>query len=295
MTLFLLALTGVGVGALGTLIGAGGGFLVVPLLILGFGAAPVSAAGTSLIMVTVNSLVGTIAYARQGKVDWRGGLFLIAASYPGTILGATLGSRLPARDFSLVFALLLLVVAVWMLYHVVRGRSSSAPVAALGGAAPGAPDGLTLQAAQPETPAGGWRLCRQLTEVGGRAYAFCFLLPLGALLSFSVGFVGAMLGIGGGPLLVPMLTYALHYPVHIATATSQFTISMTSLAAAGIYFSSTKLDMQSAVILSLGTVVGAPFGAWLSRRVNARYIIALLSCALIFIAAELLKASPGLH
>lgn len=291
MTLALMFLTGIGVGALGTLIGAGGGFLVVPLLIMAFDAAPAMAAGTSMIMVTVNSLVGTVAYARQGKVDWRGGLFLSAAAYPGTLLGAWVGTRLPAREFSLMFGVLLLLLAGWMIYQSLH-RSASARKETAAAAEEG--DTGDAVPAEPAT-ASGWRFCRHLVETGGRVHAYCFAMPLGALLAFGIGFLGAMMGIGGGPLLVPAMIYALHYPPHIATATSQFIKVLTSFGAAAVYLHSGKLLVGEAVALSLGTVIGAPAGAWLSRRVNAGHLVLILALVLLFLGIRLVTAGHATH
>lgn len=297
MILALLSLIGIGVGALGTLIGAGGGFLVVPLLIMAFGAEPAMAAGTSMVMVTINSLVGTVAYARQGKVDWRGGLFLSAAAYPGTLLGAWVGTRLPARQFSLIFGVLLLLLAGWMIYQSLRKASAPRALAAAaegGDAEGGDAEDADPVPAEPAIPHG-WRFCRHLVEIGGPVHAYCFAMPLGALLSFVIGFLGAMMGIGGGPLLVPAMIYALHYPPHIATATSQFIKALTSVGAAAVYLLSGKILVDQAIVLSLGTVVGAPFGAWLSKRTNARQLVLILAVVLLFLSTRLLAAGPATH
>lgn len=274
-------LAGVGVGIVGTLVGAGGGFLVVPLLILAFGAAPAMAAGTSMVMVAVNSIVGTYFYARQGKVDWRGGLFLSAVAYPGTILGAYVGTRIPAREFALLFGLLLLALAAWMIYQSLRGPRGRREVAA-------------AEEADPPT-ARGWRFCQRLVEIHGPVHAYCFSIPLGAFLGFAIGFLGAMMGIGGGPVLVPAMIFALHYPPHIATATSQFIKALTSVGAAAVYLSSGKLVVGHAIALSVGTVIGAPAGAALSRKVNARQLVAILALMLLFLGVRLVAAGADRH
>lgn len=293
-----MVVIGIAVGALGTLIGAGGGFLVVPLLMLVFGASPAMAAGTSMVMVTVNSFVGTVAYVRQGKVDWRGGLFLSIAAFPGSLLGAWLGTRLPTKQFSLLFGALLLSLALWIIYQSLRKAAPRpAPSVATAAVAPG--NGGDAAAAHAEEPvaadARGWRLCRQLVEAGGPVHAYCFVLPVGAVLSFVVGVVGGMLGIGGGPLMVPAMIYALHYPVHIAAATSQFIIALTSVGAATYYHSTGHVLMPQAVALSIGTVAGAPLGAWLSRKVNSRQLVMVLAVVLLVLGVRLLISGPSSH
>lgn len=290
----LMFLVGIGVGALGTLIGAGGGFLVVPLLILAFGASPAMAAGTSMIMVTVNSLVGTIAYARQGKVDWRGGLFLSGVAYPGTLLGAWAGTRLGAHQFSVIFGGVLLLLAAWMIYSTLRESQTAKPLtsaaAESGDAAVPVPSD---RIGEEPVSARNWRFCQRLVERFGPVHAYCFSMPLGAALGFGIGFLGAMMGIGGGPVLVPAMIYALHFPPHIATATSQFIKALTSVGAAAVYIKSGHILMGDAVALSLGTVIGAPAGAWLSRRVSGRQIVLILAAVLLFLGIRMMSAVPS--
>ena len=114
MTLFEVALqVGLGllVGAFGTLIGAGGGFLLVPLLVLVYRLPPADAVGTSLALVFLNALSGTVAYLHQRRVDlWLGWRFA-AATVPGAVGGAFLTRALTSARFSLAFGLTLLVIA----------------------------------------------------------------------------------------------------------------------------------------------------------------------------------------
>ncbi len=106
-----LALFGVAVGTVGALAGVGGGFLVVPVLLLAFHLPPAVAAGTSLVMVAANALAGSLLHGRRGLLDWRGGLFLTGTAYPGTLLGAHFGARLRSEHFTLAFGLLLVAMA----------------------------------------------------------------------------------------------------------------------------------------------------------------------------------------
>ena len=118
---------GVLVGAYGTLVGAGGGFLVVPALILACGFDPKLAVGTSLAVVLCNAMSGTWAYARRGLVEWRTALVFAAATVPGSLLGPHLLAMVPERAFKAAFGLLLLGLAAWLLFK-------PAPPADAGGA-----------------------------------------------------------------------------------------------------------------------------------------------------------------
>jgi uncharacterized membrane protein YfcA len=98
---------GCAAGAIGSLAGLGGGFLVVPILRMAFAIAPASVAGTALVMVLANSLSGTQAYLRQGKVDVRSGLLIAATGIPGSILGTALVRHISFTGFDVVYGVLL--------------------------------------------------------------------------------------------------------------------------------------------------------------------------------------------
>ena len=111
-----LVLLGAVVGGLGTLIGAGGGFLLVPVLIfLHPEAASETVTSISLAVVFMNALSGSLAYARMGRIDYRSGLLFALAAAPGAVLGALSTSLLPRRTFDAVFAVALLLTGVAML------------------------------------------------------------------------------------------------------------------------------------------------------------------------------------
>src|SRR5579864_9048867 len=107
---------GVALGAFGTLIGAGGGFLLVPLLILLYPAArPEMITSVSLAVVFFNAFSGSLAYARMKRIDYRSGLLFAAATTPGAILGALATAYIPRPVFDAVFGVLLVVVAFLLL------------------------------------------------------------------------------------------------------------------------------------------------------------------------------------
>src|SRR5919206_4244748 len=180
-----LALLGLAVGTFGTLIGAGGGFLLVPLLLLFYPSTPTSTiTAISLAVVFVNATSGSIAYARLGRIDYRTGIVFAAASAPGAVLGSLATERLPRGVFDVVFGTVLMLLALYLL---VWGK---------------APEGHD----RPE-------------HVN---------LWLGGILSFGVGFMSSILGIGGGVIHVPLLIQFLGYPAHVATATSHFILAIMS-------------------------------------------------------------------
>ncbi|HWU36779.1 MAG TPA: sulfite exporter TauE/SafE family protein, partial [Candidatus Acidoferrum sp.] len=106
--------SGVGIGLLGTLIGAGGGWMIVPLLLVGFRFTPQQAVGTSLVVVFLNALSGSIAYMLQRRILYVMGLTFAVATIPGALLGAWIVQYLDSRWFSLLFGGLLLAIAAFL-------------------------------------------------------------------------------------------------------------------------------------------------------------------------------------
>ena len=250
-------------GAYGTLIGAGGGFLLVPLLILLYPSdSPHTVATISLSVVFVNALSGSIAYARMRRIDYKSGLLFSTATVPGAIVGALVTDRMPRRPFDLMVGVLMLAICVFLL------RPPS----------PGAAAGE-----------GRWVLRRRVIEADGTAHEYAYNPVLGVSLSLGVGFLSSLLGIGGGIIHVPVMANLLHFPVHVATATSHFTLAIMTLAGVGVH--GLEGDFTGVfgriVPLSIGVAVGAQGGALLAKWVGGVWIIRALVAALAFVGARL--------
>jgi uncharacterized membrane protein YfcA len=122
----LLALLGAVVGVFGTLVGAGGGFILTPILLLLYPtASPTTITAISLVVVFFNALSGSVAYARQRRIDYRSGIAFAAATFPGSVLGALVVTFSPRRVFEALTGLLLAVLAMWLLTH--RGSEGQGP------------------------------------------------------------------------------------------------------------------------------------------------------------------------
>lgn len=264
-TLLLLALVGAAVGVFGTLVGAGGGFILTPvLLVLYPGTSPSTITAISLVVVFFNALSGSIAYAQQRRIDYRSGVVFAAATIPGSIAGVLVVGIAPRRLFDVLTAFLLVGAAAFLLL----GRRGVRRSVRFTGAR------------------------RAITDRAGTTYEYAVNVRLGVLYSVGVGFVSSFLGIGGGIIHVPLMVGALGFPVHIATATSHFVLA--NMAAAGSLthiftgaFSS-GTGIHRAVALSIGVVGGAQVGAWLSQKIGGATIQRLLALALVALAARLL-------
>ncbi|MFN2463298.1 MAG: sulfite exporter TauE/SafE family protein [Candidatus Dormibacteria bacterium] len=268
-TFLLLCGLGVVVGCVGTLVGAGGGFILTPaLLVLYPTDSPETITAISLVAVFFNALSGSAAYARQRRIDYRTGLLFAACTLPGAVAGALVVAVAPRRIFDILMALLLGALAAWLLL----GR-------------PQPTDGA---------PRPGWTE-RELTDPAGQTYRYAVPLRRGAAYSVGVGFVSTFLGIGGGVVHVPLLVQALGFPVHIATATSHFILAIMAGTASLTHVMAGSFTqghgIHRAVALSIGVVAGAQVGAALSIRMDGRTIQRLLALALGLLSARLLVGS----
>lgn len=115
---------GLAIGAFGTMVGIGGGFLMVPIFIA-LGMAPKDAAGTSLFVVLANALSGTVSFARQGRIQWRTAVLFAVAGAPGAVIGAWVDQFIPHRAFYALCALVIVLAAARMLFS--RPQSTDAP------------------------------------------------------------------------------------------------------------------------------------------------------------------------
>ena len=255
MTTAILFGLGLGIGALGTLIGAGGGWMIVPILLLGYGFAPQQAVGTSLAVVFLNALSGSIAYMAQRRVLYRMGTAFAAATIPGALLCAWLVQYLNSKWFSVLFGLFLLFISAFLL----RGQQL-----------------LFRRSAVRSVPGADVQSLRSP------------VMRLGMLLSALVGILSSVFGVGGGIVHVPFLIVVLGIPVHTATATSHFVLAITSLAGCLTFFSQGQVNLAVAASMGAGVLIGAQGGAILSRRMRSEPIRRILAIALAVFAVRLI-------
>jgi hypothetical protein len=259
-----LGLLGALVGAIGTLIGAGGGFLLIPALVLIHPHDPAAVlTAISLTVVCANATAGSIAYGRMRRIDVRAGLVFVLAGLPGSLAGAWATSHLERRVFDPLLGAVL----------VVGGSAVFLRAAHTGLAAPG--------------PG-----ARRLVERDGTVHAYTPRIARGAALSAGIGFLSSLLGIGGGILHVPAMVYLLGFPTHVATATSHFVLAFLALAGVLVHagLGSLAPGLDRTLPLAVGALAGAPLGAWLSSRVRGRWILRGLGFALASVGIRLLVA-----
>lgn len=247
------------VGTFGTLIGAGGGFILVPVLLLLYPEkSPDTITSISLAVVFFNALSGTFAYRKMKRIDYKSGLIFSAATIPGSVLGAFTSSYIPRNIFDGIFGVILLIASVLLLLRPQKNRSD------------------------PENEVPKNHVARTIIDVEGNKYFFTYNPVIGIVLSLIVGYISSLLGIGGGIIHVPALVHLLNYPVHIATATSHFILAVMSLSASIVHLVTGVLSqgILQTIALAIGVLFGAQLGARLSKYFHGVWIIRSLAVAL---------------
>ena len=261
----LLAAIGLFIGAFGTLIGVAGGFVLIPILLFMYpNDSPSTITSITLTVAFFNALSGSIAYGRLKRIDYRSGLLFAIPAIPGAIIGAYLVDFLQRGVFQYIFGSILIIVSVYLLLRPDRKLTG----------------GFMNK----------WMTHRHITDAANQVHHYSFNLPLGMTIAFFVGVISGLLGIGGGIIHVPALTQVLGFPAHIATATSHFTVAITTVSGIGTHLvtGTYTSEVGRVVVLSVGAVIGAQFGARLSQRVTGVWIVRLLAIGLAIVALRLL-------
>ncbi len=265
VNIFLILGMGLAVGFISGMFGIGGGFLMTPLLIF-VGIAPAVVVASVASHVAASSMSGAMAYWRRNAVDLALALMLLAGGILGTAAGVWLFTVLRSLDqldltIALSYVALLTVVGGLMINESVRAI-------------------IREQKGQPVTPrragAHTWVHGLPLKMRFKRSKIYVSAIPVWAI-GFIIGFFGALMGIGGGFLLVPMLIYFLRVPTATVIGTSMV-LTLITMASATVMHAATNhlVDAVLALILMVGGVVGAQFGARAGQNMRGERLRLLL-------------------
>lgn len=263
---FLLILIGFLTGTFGTLIGAGGGFILVPVLLLLYPSMqPEVITSISLAVVFLNAASGSVAYARLKRIDYKSAIIFGLATLPGSVLGALVTSHLPRHLFNIILGILLICIGIFLFVRPDQGSNAA-------------------------NNSHAYLVKRSITDVYSKKYVYSFNQLIGIVMSFFVGFISSLLGIGGGIIHVPALAALLNFPVHIATATSHFILAIMALAGTIVHMiqGSFWKEWTKAVLIGIGVIAGAQLGARLSEKIKPKGIIRALAAALLLVGVRLL-------
>lgn len=247
-----LAVLGLFAGGVGALTGIGGGLIITPVLTLLYGVPIHQAIGTSLCCVIATSSGAAASYVEHHLSNIRLGMTLELATTVGAVSGALVAGMLPREALGILFALLLTYAGGTM-----ARRSFKA------------------EAVEPN---------------GVNSYEIR-RLPLGLFGSGLAGIVSGLLGVGGGPIKVPMMYLVMGVPFKVATATSNFMIGVTAAASAFIYYARGDVRLLITAPTAIGVFVGATVGTHVMRRTPSRWLILLFSAIMFYFAGMMIWKS----
>ena len=234
----------------GSMVGLGGGFILVPLLRLFLGYAPAEAAGTSLVLIVANSASGAFTYLLHKRVHLKIGLLVALGGLPTSILGAILAVHMSAVVYDAILAAILLAVAIDMFWNAERRLE-------------GRPEHVHVH------------------RIKGMSYRAA--LGVGLI----IGLFSSLFGLGGGIVLVPTFLYFSELPAHAISATSHFAILLTS--PVGLVTHAVQHDVvgRDVIPLVLGGLIGGPIGARLSLRLKSPQLLMAVAIAFLVAAGTL--------
>lgn len=261
----LLVVIGLVIGCYGTIVGIGGGPLIVPVLFFFYGWDNEFLVATSLFVVLLNALSGSVGYAVQKRIDYWGGVKFSLAALPGALLSGFIHSAFMIPMFDTIFGVFLILLALWLVASV---------------------NNLEAIQRRQSNKFSSYRhvYFRDAFHV---RYDFYSNDRLGIGMNLALGFFVGFLGIGGGVFQVPILLFLLCYPPHLATSTSHFITGLTCLFALIPHLWMGNVMFGSALPIGLGVVIGAQVGAQLAAKIQSKFLIYLFILILVIFALEL--------
>ena len=245
---------GIGVGALGTLIGAGGGLIFVPVFLYLFTDwSPAMVVGTSLTIVMFNAMSASTAFIKQKKILYSAAIWFTLATIPGSYLGAVASEGFDISMLKFWFGLFLLCMSTFIGYK-------------------------------------NWTK-GQRKEESLQLHELTYSKTIGCLISVVVGFISSVFGIGGGLIHVAALVYILGFPTHVATATSQFILFLSTITGVVTHYSLGHIQWNIAIACGIGAVIGAQLGAAIAKRLKATSILMVFSLGVGILALRLIWTS----
>lgn len=256
-------------GMIGSLLGLGGGIIVVPVLTLVLGVDIKLAIGASLVSVIATSSGAAVAYVREKLTNLRVAMFLEIGTTAGAMTGAFVAALIAGRWLFVLFGTLLAYSAVMMLRprpaHLSEVHDTRRLAKAL------RMDGSYYDAALGEQV--DYEVHRPL---------------LGLVAMYGAGIVSGLLGVGSGVLKVPAMDLGMRLPIKVSTGTSNFMIGVTGAASAGVYFSRGGIDPFIAGPVAAGVLVGAVSGSKMLGRIENRTIRRMFVAALLIVSVQML-------
>ncbi len=263
---FIIAVTA---GVLGSLLGLGGGIIVIPALTLLLKVDIHYAIGASIISVIATSSGAAAAYVRERMTNLRVAMLLEIATTAGALTGAYLAGLISPRWLYIIFGLVMGYSSLAMFRKRKEQEDISAPPSPLA-------DKLRLHGSYTDA------------ALGSEVFYRVARAKLGLGLMYIAGIVSGLLGIGSGALKVPAMDLAMRLPIKVSTATSNFMMGVTAAASAGVYFMRGDINPFIAAPVAAGVLVGATLGSRLLGKLKSSTVRIIFVVVLIWVSIQML-------
>ena len=276
INIFVIVFIGMAVGALSGLFGVGGGFLMTPLLIF-LGIPPVVAVGTEAPHVLASSVSGVIAHWRKKTVDFKMGFFLLAGGVVGSTIGVNVFKLLRSYGqidivIQILFVLFLGIIGFSMAFESARTTIKSY---------------RTTSLIRKKLHKHSWIHGLPFKVRFRRSKLYISSVPP-IIIGFIVGILSAMMGVGGGFIIIPAMVYILGMPTSVVVGTSLFQIIFVT--ANSTFFQAylnQTVDIVLAALMILGGVIGAQIGVRIGSKLKAEYLRGLLAILVLAVCAKI--------
>ncbi|TFB24273.1 sulfite exporter TauE/SafE family protein [Filobacillus milosensis] len=272
MLMVLMLIIGLASAFMGSLVGLGGGLIFVPSLLFlskvldSFTwVTPQNVVAMSLLIMIFTGLSSTLTYLKNKRVDIHSGLIFLIGSIPGALVGVWLNNYVDIESFELYFGILMLLLA--SLFFV--------------------KDKLLKHAQNKDLSQKKFYVHRQF-EINNETVVYSFSVVLGLIISFFVGLISGLFGIGGGSLMVTAMILFFSFPAHIAAPTSMFMIFVSSIFSTGAHVFAGHVIWEYAIMAVPGAWIGGVLGAKLNQRLNSNILEWILRLLMIIIGVRLI-------
>ncbi|WP_042142950.1 sulfite exporter TauE/SafE family protein [Paucisalibacillus sp. EB02] len=265
MVFIICLFIGILTAFVGSLVGLGGGVILIPCLLLlhqfvpGFEwATPQAMVGISLITMVFTSLSSSLTYLKEGRVDYKTAILFLTGSIPGSMIGSWLNQFMDTEVFSLYFGFLIIIISFLFFFKRTSKRKNVT--------------GNNIR----------------VFQINGEKYQYSVSTPFAFLLSLIVGTLSGLFGIGGGSIMVPAMILLFGFPVHIATATSMFMIFFVSIIGASTHIALGHIEWQYLFFFIPGAWIGGRLGARINQLLKGKTLEWILRITLIVIGLRMI-------
>lgn len=271
---FGLALFSIGAGFFGSLLGLGGGFIIVPALTLWLGMDLKSSAGIALIAVIASSSGSSVTYLKKAYANLELAAFLEVSTVTGAIVAVFVRQHIPTKFLYIIFAGLLITAAVSMLRKNHKSGSTK--------------DAVTI-APVLSTPAAFPNLTGKFQNEQGVTQTYQVSAPwLGFFISGIAGLLSGLLGVGGGIIKVPTMNTIMGVPLKAASATSNLMVGMTAATTATLMLLRSEIPLALAALVAMGVYAGARLGSQRLQQTSNQTLSWTFFVFALFIAMQML-------